>query len=160
MPTAKGHSWRKLLLALATLSILLGALAWRRYHGAAEHIAATLRTMRKAGSSLSAEQCVDRVVTWSRNCLAMQPICESSAPRMMRACLRSADRRAYCATVQRRSADTRFGYHECRRRGATRGLPKKACASAYRAIDLTCRALSAASAVRNKALPFKRRSSG
>ncbi|MCA9666291.1 MAG: hypothetical protein KC503_11910 [Myxococcales bacterium] len=137
--TRKSPGLRVLVIVLITLTFGLGGLGYYRYRSGETYILKTLAKFEQRGATLSVERCVDELVGWSRRCQAMESMCLQSVPRLMRACLRGQDRLAYCKALAQPTGDTRFGYKECQSRGAKRGLPKKACAQAYRQIDAHCK---------------------
>ncbi len=128
-----------LLASLLLLACGIGVLVFREYRTSERYIVESLRAAHQRGATLSVEQCVDHVVAWAPRCQAMRKMCEWSAARMTHACLVAQDRRPYCEALTVSTSDRRFGYQECRTRGATRGARKKACASAYGRVASHCR---------------------
>ncbi len=93
------------------------------------------------GAAVPIEGCVDEVLGWAASCRAMRSLCTASTPRMAHACIKGKDRTPECQALGDRSQDTRYGYRECKARGATRKYTRKACAMAYRAIATHCAAV-------------------
>lgn len=143
--TSQGVWGLRLVAGLLFCSVIGAAVAFWQFQRSERYVADALQDMRREGKLLSVEQCVDRVVDRSGRCEAMLSICESTSPRLMHACLEARDRTAYCGTLTTSTADTRFGFKACTARGARKGLPKKACASAYRTIDAYCREIAESS---------------
>ena len=131
---------RLVLGGIVVLSTVLGVMAYRRYRSSEDYIQASLEPFRQAGRRLDPEGCIDRVLSWHKDCAAMAGLCQAAVARLMGLCLRAQDRGAYCRSLGRSTTDTRFGYQECKRRGVKRHR-KKACAGLYRTIDAHCHAL-------------------
>ena len=120
------------------MSVGMGVFASRRYARSQETLRTEYRRMLRRGKVLSAEQCVDEVLVFRRNCGTLKSLCDAFAPRLMEACLKGRDRRRYCASLPADTVRTRFGYLRCKRRGVDRRT-RKACYGAYRLIAATCR---------------------
>lgn len=139
--TSRGGGAYRVVALLAVVAVVTGGFAFWRYRTSEQHILSQLDAFRAQGKQLTVEQCVDEVVDWSRRCAAMLSMCQASGSRMMVACLMARDRTAYCQSTTIATGDTHFGYKECQARNATKGLPKKICATAYRVVDVHCRYL-------------------
>jgi hypothetical protein len=138
---SRGRSARLILLIMLSISLALGVLAYWRYQQSEHFIRGSMTAFERRGTEASVEQCVDEVISWTEECSAIIGLCDASVSRMMNACLRGQDRSRYCAGVpSSATADTRFGYPECKRRGV-KGRTKKACAAAYRMLAAHCELL-------------------
>lgn len=121
-----------------SLSAIMGVMAFANFQSTDRYLRAVERGMRQQGKKLTVDGCVDAVVTWRKGCQGARVLCDSFAPRVMRACLEARDRRAYCAKLPPLTEGPRFGWRDCQRRGVTRKT-KKACAAAFRMVHIHCR---------------------
>ena len=94
--------------------------------------------------ALTVPECVDEVLVWIEGCPGVSSWCEGALPDVMRRCLVSQPREAYCAEVGDAILTTRFGYEECAERyngieeHHMRRYAKKHCALLYRTIAGRC----------------------
>jgi hypothetical protein len=123
---------------LLLFSVGMGLVASRRYARSQNYLRSEYRRMLRRGKALSAEQCVDEVLGFRRNCRTLKSLCDAFAPRLMAACFSGGDRSRYCASLPADTVRTRFSYLRCKRRGVDRRT-RKACYGAYRLIAATCR---------------------
>jgi hypothetical protein len=137
---------------LLILSVLMGVLALRNYLNTDRYLHGVLRDMAKRGKGLTAEQCVDAVLRWRKECRGSRVLCDNFSGRVMRTCLEARDRRAFCERLPADSTTTHFGYQDCKDRGVTRQT-KRACASAFRMIDVHCRRLRRAKLATRRTRP-------
>ncbi len=97
----------------------------------------------------SVDDCIDFAIDWATGCPGIQSWCEAEVPRVVRECVASHDRTAYCDDVGDTILSTGFGYHACeeRRREIAQKYAKrwhkKYCAKSYRAVADHCRAIRA-----------------
>lgn len=116
----------------------LGVLALHSYHRKDAYLIGVEREMRVAGRSTTAEGCVDHVLAWRPRCQGSPLLCDSFAPRAMRACLEAKERAGYCQSLPARRGTARFGFADCKRRSVTRAT-RKTCGAAFKMLDLFCR---------------------
>jgi len=128
---------RLLLTGIFTASILMGIVAFHRYAQSERYIRADIGAFLRRGAALTVPQCVGEVLSWTKRCQAMLSLCDASVSRMMNACLHGQDRRGYCGSLKVSTADTSFGFRDCKARGVN-GRQKKACAASYRMIASFC----------------------
>ncbi len=131
------HAGYKVLFALLLTSVAIGVTAYYRFIQSEKHLTERFEHFVQVGSNLTAYECVDEVMAWSRECSAMLSLCQDSVQRMMSGCLHAQDRSALCADVEAVRRSTSFGYDDCKSRDLDR-VRKKACADSYRAIDKFC----------------------
>lgn len=137
----RGGVWRFTLGFIAVLLVFSGALSlWLlgEIRRTSPEFVEDARRMRQLGASADPEGCVDAMLEWHARCDAPVDLCELTVPRIMGACLEGQDRTAWCEALPVTTQDTRFGKKECEARGVTK-KNKKACATAYRSIDHTCK---------------------
>ena len=95
---------------------------------------------------MTVDSCVDWVLDWGLACEGLNTMCSSHGHRLLRACLESGDRVAYCTDAGPAVDATRFGYHDCEKRRASlagryeKRSSKKVCAGLYRDIADYCKA--------------------
>jgi hypothetical protein len=119
------------------VSLIAGAWGFHMLTVSQKFIKLSMAEVALKGKSSSVEDCINVTMEWYESCEAMKSLCESSVPRVMRECLIGQDRIAVCTDLGQITMDTHFGFKECEARGVTR-FTRKACASAYRAIDHHC----------------------
>jgi hypothetical protein len=95
------------------------------------------------------EACVVEGIDWLEACPGDRTFCKGSAPEVVRRCVESQDRAAYCEGLDRSWMTTGFGFHDCEARieGLEKGDAKKresVCAGGYRVIADHCRDLELA----------------
>lgn len=120
------------------ISAILGVMAYANFKATNRYLRSVERGMRERGKTLTVDGCVDAVINWRKECRGSKILCNSYAPRVMRACLEARDRRAYCAKLPPITDGPRFGWRDCEKRGVTRKT-KKACAAAFRMLHIHCR---------------------
>ena len=131
------HQSRVLLIILGT-SCVMGVVAYSKYRSSEKILWQDLAHFRQIGTQLSSEECINEVIEWRNNCLAMKSLCDISVPRMMETCLASQNREKYCVELGTIPSDTHFGFKECQNRHLN-SKTKKACAASYRIIDSHCK---------------------
>lgn len=93
---------------------------------------------------LDALSCVVETMRWAEACPGIKSWCEATVPDVMRSCLRSQDRRAYCLSLDKTILSTRFGYSECQSlvdnsaEKYAKRAQKKYCALSFRAVAGYC----------------------
>lgn len=134
------HAGLTVLLVVFGASLLLGVYTFRILRISERHITRIAGELSEKGKALDPEGCVDEIVAWIPNCVAMWGLCINSVPRLMLGCLRARDREAFCEELGDRGSSTSFGYAQCEaRKVSLKSRNKKACAMAYRAIDAYCK---------------------
>ncbi|MFT5586706.1 MAG: hypothetical protein ACI9VR_004305 [Cognaticolwellia sp.] len=96
------------------------------------------------------EQCVVWGIEWMEECPGTKQFCEGALSSVVRRCVETADRGAYCEGLDQAWMTTGFGYHECEDRvellteddKGGRKKREKACAAGYRSIANHCRDLT------------------
>lgn len=125
-----------------TLSTLLGLFMFRQYSAVLTYVKATLDDPDAPPAWVdephSVEDCVDAALQWASECNGIKTLCDIYVERVVRECLDSRERDAYCIDIADVSETTEFGVTECRNRGVRRDVDKEACANAYRTIDTWC----------------------
>lgn len=125
-----------------TLSTLLGLYMFRQYSAVLTYVKDTLDNPDAPPAWVdephSVEDCVDAGLTWAASCDGIKTLCDIYVERVVRECLDSRERDAYCLDIAGISETTEFGVAECRNRGVRRDVDKEACANAYRTIDTWC----------------------
>lgn len=137
--------------ALLVIAVPYGFAITTKYRYFSDYVAKTLddpdHPPRWARETLSPIDCVDEAVAWGAGCPGEDVFCEGGFRRVVRECMQSQDRRAWCADNAADWASTRFGYHACEARieAATTEAAKDAeddyCPAAYRALAAHCKRL-------------------
>lgn len=133
---------------MVVLTVVFGFTVIRNSRQFSEYRTATLldpdHPPRWETQTLSVDECIDEAISWGMECPGVASWCQAEIPPVMRTCLESSDRTAYCEEVGDEVMSTRFGYHECEERRedvegkyARRGH-KKYCALSYRAVAGHC----------------------
>jgi hypothetical protein len=133
--TPRGHIL--LFVALGVAATGMAIQGFRLLQVSQVHISDQLLKATETGRTVDREGCVDHVMKWYGQCAAMKSLCEASVGRVMEACLVARSRASECVALGDSTRHTQFGFKECQARGVDR-WNKKACASAYRAIDRHC----------------------
>ena len=135
------HNGIKFVFLLLAFASLMGFYAFYNFKLANRVLRNELVSTESRGKDLSFEQCIDQVVAWVPQCEAMKSLCEAYSGGIMDACLRGRDRKQECVSIADRPTVSQFGYKECQARELGRALTK-ACANAYKALDIHCKNLA------------------
>ena len=131
-------SGTKMVFFILGCSILLGIYAFYQYRQSEKFLLAQMKKVETAEPATSPLECLDRTIDFAQNCQAMETLCKASVSRYMAICLSHAPTENFCKTLGDKPKTTHFGYQGCHKRKLV-GLPKKACAIAYRTIERHCR---------------------
>ncbi len=134
------------LIVLAAFVVLIwvvmGYGSTAKYFESEDHIGLTLAHMQEAGATATVEQCVDEVLEWRPNCMALVGLCDASIDRVMSACLAGQDRTEECLGLRDKIGHTGMGVKECRERGIERREGQdKECAGSYGQLSAYCKEL-------------------
>lgn len=133
---------------LLVIAVPYGYAIFTKYHQFADYVAATLddeaRPPGWVKSASTPEDCVTEAVRWGAGCPAEGVFCEGGFRRVVRECMASQDREAWCQ-AHPDWASTRFGFHDCEARiaaatdEATKDAEDDYCPSAYRGLAAHCK---------------------
>lgn len=101
-----------------------------------------MRDLDERGKTLNAEECVEHVIGWYRECDVMASLCLQEVPKAVAHCLRAQDRAASCVAYTDLPPTSQWAYERCEAGGIDKTSEKnlkKACTSAWRALDQWCK---------------------
>ena len=127
-----------------------------KYRGFSDYVRVTLDEGTPAWEAAphTPEQCVLAGVDWIGACPGEDVFCEGAFRRVLRECMASQDRAAWCEAQAGAWAATKFGYHDCERLVAAADGPDRAalvddyCGDGFRGVAAHCKALQRADASR------------
>lgn len=142
--------------ALLLCAVPYGYAIMTKYQGFSNYVKATLDEATPAWETAphTPEQCVLAGVDWIADCPGEDVFCEGGFRRVLRECMASQDRAAWCDAQKDAWAATKFGYHDCERMvaeasgEARKDLVDDYCGDGFRGVADHCKNLRRARAGR------------
>lgn len=141
-----------LVVGLMVLAIPFGYSVVAEYRAYAAYVKETVLERSApppwADTVFSPGECVNEGLDWIEGCPGMEDFCRGMLPRVVRECLESQDRSAWCEDNGGDVKRTSFGYQICEARREAKGdlertrIRKQRCALALRALAGHCDALA------------------
>jgi hypothetical protein len=145
--SSSGLRW--VLSAVASVTLIFGVLAYKRFVESSAIVRDALVTMEKVGAEVDAHACVDEVVKWHKECGARggdDAVCLQAVKLTMFHCLAAKPREEECKLYEVPQRDTHgkidpgdWVFMRCIDRGlACKNTKDCACAQAFRSLESFC----------------------
>ncbi len=137
----KGDMGVPFVIALFTLSVIIGFIVFRNYENSSKEITFSLAKMQEESAALTINQCAGKTMEWFNGCDAMTQLCDSTVSRMIKVCLANSDKTSQCKQFNEEIYDYNFGVKQCSSymQDKTLKRQKKACGDIWKVIADYCK---------------------